>query len=107
MPTCKTCGYWDDTDAEFDDSRTICDGCIEKAIQAMRERGALEWTCGKYTVLSLSTSESCDDCGSSREEFVAWVAGEFYKDEVCVGCDGVSIVDYLYPNADEKPLLIV
>ena len=30
MPQCTVCGYYDETDAEFDWSRTICDGCAEK-----------------------------------------------------------------------------
>ncbi|MDR6555476.1 hypothetical protein [Paenibacillus qinlingensis] len=30
MPTCVKCGYWDETDAEFDSTRTICEGCMEQ-----------------------------------------------------------------------------
>lgn len=102
MPTCRKCGYWDDTDADFDNSRTICDGCTEKAKVAARAEGYEEYQIGEYTVLEKAVGDSCGDCGSHSIDFIAWKGGKFIETLICANCDSVQA--YLYPE-DVEPFI--
>lgn len=106
MPTCIRCRYWDDTDAEFDNTRTICDGCIEKSKAAARSEGYEEYQIGEYIVLEKTVGDSCGDCGSHGIDFIAWRGGHFVEALICANC--TSVLEYLYPeHNDEMPVLII